>query len=133
MAADGPAQDGAHSEGLLRSLRNLAATLIALARTRLELLAAELEDERLRLLELVAWGCAAAFLLALGMVMLTVFVLLVFWDVNRILAAFLLAAGYLAAGVALGLHVRNKAREKSRLFSASLAELAKDRDRLTSR
>lgn len=133
MAAEDPAQQGAQSEGLLRSLRNLLASLIALARTRLELLSTELEDERLRFLQLLALACAAAFFLALGAVMLTVFVLALFWDVNRVLAAFLLAVGWLALGVVLGIQVRNKAREKSRLFAASLAELAKDRDQLTSR
>lgn len=133
MAAEDPAQQGAQSEGLLRSLRSLLASLIALARTRLELLSTELEDERLRFLQLLAWACAAALFLALGAVMLNVFVLALFWDVNRVLAAFLLAVGWLALGVVLGIHVRNKAREKSRLFAASLAELAKDRDQLTSR
>lgn len=133
MAAEEPARDSAQSEGVLHSLRTLLATLIALARTRLELLSTELEDEKLRVLQLVVWGCAAAFFLALGVVMLTVFVLIVFWDVNRVLTAFLLAAGYLAVGIALGVHVRNRAREKSRLFAASLAELSKDHDQLSSR
>ena len=131
MAAEDPERDEAQSEGLLQSLRKLAGTLIALARTRLELLGTELEGERLRLLELLAWACAAAFFLALGAVMLAVFVLVLFWDVNRVLAAFLLAAGCLGLGAVLGIHVRNKAREKSRLFAASLAELAKDRDQLS--
>jgi uncharacterized membrane protein YqjE len=133
MAAEEPAQSSAQSEGLLQSLRTLLATLIALARTRLELLSTELEDEKLRILQLLVWACAAAFFVALGVVMLTVFVLIVFWDVNRVLTAFALAAGYLALGVAFGIRVRNLAREKSRLFAASLAELAKDRERLTSR
>lgn len=133
MAADESARDGAQPEGLLQSLRTLLATLIALARTRLELLATEIEDEKLRLAQLIAWACAAAILLALGLVMLSVFVLLLFWDHNRVLAAFAIAAVYLVLGAVIGIHVRNRAREKSRLFAASLAELAKDRDRLTSR
>ncbi|HXF67269.1 MAG TPA: phage holin family protein [Burkholderiales bacterium] len=124
---------GAPGTGILHSLRNLAATLVALLHTRLELLATELEEERLRLAQIVLWGCIAAAFLLLGAVMLTVFVVVLFWDTQRVLTTGLLAALYLALGIAAAFAARARARRRSRLFSASLAELAKDREDLGAR
>ncbi len=131
MAQEQSSPGAAPPGGLVQSLRKLAATLVALVQTRLELLATEIEEERLRFLQLLLWGCVALFFLALGVVMLTFFVVVLLWNTDRVLVTFLLAAIYLAIGAALALFVRNKARARSKLFSASLAELAKDRDQLT--
>lgn len=133
MTAEGRTPDESQPPGLLRSLRTFAATLVEVARTRLELLAAEFEDERLRILQLVLWLGVALFFMAMAVIMLTVFVLILFWDSHRVLAAFLLAAAYFAVAVVAAVRVRNQARVKSRLFAASLAELAKDREELTPR
>lgn len=116
----------------MRSLRELAATLIEAAHTRLELVATEIEEERLRILQLLLWGALSLFFIALGVVMLTFFVVLLFWSTERVLATFIIAVVYLLVGAALAFRVRAKAR-RSRLFGATLAELDKDRDRLISR
>ena len=119
--------------GLLQSLRNLLATLVALLQTRLELLATELEEERLRIGQVLLWGCVALVFLVLGAVMLTLFLVVLFWDTHRVLVSGLLALTYLAIGVAAAWMARSRAQARSRLFSASLAELGKDREHLTSR
>lgn len=123
----------AKSRGLLESLRELAASAIALVHTRLELLATELEEERLRLMRLLAWGCVAVFFLSLGAVMLTLFVVAAFWETHRLLVLGAAAGLYLAAGIAAALALRNAARARSRLFSATLAELEHDRKDLSGR
>lgn len=122
----------ARSPGLFASLRNLAATLIATAQTRLELLSAEVEEERLRLLQLLLTAFIALFFFALGIVMLTLAVATLFWDTHRVLVMILFAVLYLGIGAIFGLVVRSRARGKSKLFSASIAELAKDRQQLAS-
>jgi len=124
---------GGETPGLLQSLRNFAATLVALLRTRLDLLATELEEERLRLARALLWGCVALVFLVLGVVMLTFFVVALFWDTHRVLVSGLLALIYLAIGVAAALVARSRAQARSKLFSASLAELTRDREQLTSR
>ncbi|MBM3357853.1 MAG: phage holin family protein [Betaproteobacteria bacterium] len=126
-------RDAEQAGGLLQSLRGLAANVIALVHTRLELLAAEVEEERLRLIELLFWGCVAVFFLSLGVLMATLFVLLLFWDTHRLLISAMFAASYLAVGVVAVLAARNRARARARLFSTSLAELEKDRTELTPR
>lgn len=118
--------------GLLASLRALAANAVGLLRTRFELLAAELEEERLRVTQIVFFGALALVFCVLGVLLLTLFLILLFWDTHRLLVTGMLAAGYLGIAAGLGLAARGKARAKSTLFSASLAELAKDRDRLAS-
>jgi uncharacterized membrane protein YqjE len=127
---ESPAQE-AQPAGLLHSLRTLLATLTVTARTRGELLQVELEEERLRIAGIAIFALAAAFFLALAVVVLTFFLLLLFWDSNRLLAAGLIALAYLIIGLICANVARQRARVKSKLFAASLAELAKDGERLT--
>ena len=124
---------GGQAPGLLQSLRNFAATLVALLQTRLELLSTELEEERLRLSQALLWACVALAFFVLGVVMLTLFLVVLFWDAHRVLVSGLLAFIYLAIGFAAAFAARDRMRGRSKLFSASLAELAKDREQLTSR
>lgn len=133
MAADAPEAGSARRAGLLESLRNLISGVIGIAQTRLELLATELEEERVRLGRVLLLGAIAFVAAALGMLAVTLFVIFLFWETHRVLAAGLLAAGYFTVAVAFGLAAKRGASGKSRLFSGSIAELAKDRDRLTPR
>ena len=114
--------------GLLASLRRLLASALKLAETRLELLVTELEEERLHLLVLVAYGVAAFFLLGIGTLFLVIFITVALWDSNRLLALGGFTALFLAAGaVTVYLAVRH-AHTRKRFFASSLAELGRDRD-----
>lgn len=118
------------SGGLYASLRGLIATAIGLLRTRLELLATELEEEKLRLLSIVMYGAAAIFMLGVGVVLLAIFVTVLFWDSHRLLVMGGLTAIFLLCGFGFLLLVQRQVRAGSRLFSASLAEMAQDRQAL---
>jgi len=124
------AQSRPSSGGLLQSLRNLAATLVAVLQTRLELLILEFEEERVRLGRLLALAIVAVFFLSLAVLMFTMFVVVLFWDSYRLPAIGMLAVIYLVAGGAAAVAARRQAAMRSRLFSSSLAELVKDRQRL---
>lgn len=124
--------DAARPGGLFASLKGLLVTGLGLARTRLELLVTELEEEKARLLGLIVYGAAAFVLLAAGLIFLAIFLTVLFWDSNRLLVlgvitALFLGGGGVALTVCLGL-----ARSRSRLFAASLAELERDRAALGS-
>lgn len=120
--------------GIVQSLRNLAATLVALLRTRAELLVTELEEERIRLLQLLFWAAGALFLLGVGILLLTILLVAVFWDSShRVTTIVALAGVFLAAGIGAAIGVRNRMHARPRLFSASLDELARDKDQLTPR
>jgi uncharacterized membrane protein YqjE len=122
---------GASPTGLFSSLRGLLATLIGTARTRLELLQVELEEEKLRLAGIGVMAVAALFFLVLAILVLTFFVILLFWDTHRVMATGLVALTYLIAGLGCAAAARQRANTKSRLFAASLAQLDADRERLT--
>jgi len=119
--------------GLFDSLKGLAATLVALAHTRLDLLATDLEEEREQLVSALVMLLVALFCLGVGVVLLAILIAVVFWDSYRLLALAGLTGIFLAGGAAAFGFARHKLRTKPRLFAASLAELAKDRQQLTHR
>jgi uncharacterized membrane protein YqjE len=127
-----PSSGGAGS-GILQSLRNLAATLVAILQTRVELLVTELEEERMRLLQLLFWIAGAIFFLAVGVLLLVILLVAIFWESHRLTAIVALASVFLAAGAGMSVAVRNRMRERPRLFPASRDELANDRDQLASK
>lgn len=130
--ADDARDSEASRAGLFASLKGLVGTTVALLQNRLQLLGVELAEERLRLLSLVTYGAIALICLSAGLVFLAVFLTVLFWDSHRLLALGIFSAMFLAAGgVALAVAMRH-ARAGSNLFAASLAELRKDRDVLTS-
>ena len=115
---------------MLAALRRLGSTAVELLYTRLELLATELEEERNRVLRLLLLTAAAGFFLVLGIILLTLFIIIVAWDAHRVLAAGLLTAGYFAIGGIFAISARNALKTHGKLFAATLAELKKDRDGL---
>jgi len=126
MQDNGPA--GTDRPRLFASAKGAARTALTLGLNRLQLLGVELDEESTRLLSLLAYGAVALIAIAAGLVFLAVFLTVLFWDSNRLLAlgvfsALFLGIGAMAAVVALGY-----ARRKSVLFAASLAELRKDRE-----
>jgi len=127
------ADDPGHTESLLESLRGLAKTFVALVQTRIEIFASEIDEERTRLARIIVLGVTAAFCGGLALVLLVLLIVVVFWDVNRLLAigaiAGLFAAGALAALVSL----RNAVRQRPKFLSATLAELRKDEKELERR
>ena len=118
------------STGLLESLKRMTGTLLAIFQTRLDLLSNEIEEERLRIGQMLLYGSIALFFFGLSIVFLTIFIVAVFWDGYRleVLASF--TGMYLIAGLLALSAQRRIAKSKSKLFSASLDELAKDREQL---
>ena len=112
--------------GLLLSLRNLARTLLAAGQTRLEILATELEEERLHLEQLLLLGLAAAACLGMGVLLLVLFVVAYFWDTHRLESIAVLAGAFLACGAALAFTLRSTARARGKPFAATRGEFARD-------
>lgn len=114
------------SPGLFSSLRGFATTSVALLRTRFELLKVEAQEEVSRIIGLLLWGSAGVLLGIAGLVFLAVFLTVLVWDSQRLLALGIFSALFLAAaGVAIAIALR-LARQGSQLFAASLAELRRD-------
>jgi len=112
--------------GIFDTIRTFMASWVALIRTRVELLSLEVEEQREWLEHVVIWGVATLFCLCLGLVLLTLFVVVCFWDTYRLWVLGGFAVLYLGGGVGLALFMRNKMRARPRLFASTAAELGKD-------
>lgn len=112
--------------GLFGSLRSLLSHSLELARTRLELLVAELEEEKSRLLRVLAYGAVAFFMLGAGIVFFAMFLTVLLWEDHRLLTLGLLTLMFFGVGTsALALAWRST-RSRSGFLAATLGELAQD-------
>jgi uncharacterized membrane protein YqjE len=118
------------SGGLLESLKRLVGTVLAIIQTRIELLSNEFEDERLRIRQMLLYGSFAFFCFGLTIMLLTVFIVVACWDNYRLQVLGGMTTLFFVAGILSWIALRRVVREKSRLFSTSLAELQNDRDHL---
>ena len=116
--------------GLFDSLKTLSGSLVSLVQTRLELLSTDIAEERVHLTRLLVLGLLALFSFGVGVVLLAMLIVVVFWDTHRLAALGGLTGFFLAAGAGLVAFALHKARTRPRLFEASLAELSKDRQHL---
>lgn len=114
----------------MESVRQLLSTLTSIVSTRLELLGNELHEERLHLSQMLLLALTALFCFGMGVLLLTIFIVVLLWDDHRLAALGALCAFFLAAGTLLTITLRGRVHAKPRLFSASLAELANDREHL---
>lgn len=118
--------------GLFESLKTLSGSLIAIVHTRLELLSNDIAEERAHLTTLLVLGLVALFCLGVGVVLLTILIAVAFWESHRLAALGGLTGFFLVVGAGLVWLAMHKARTRPRLFEASLAELSRDRQRLSS-
>lgn len=122
--ADMPGSDAA-PRGLFASLKQTIATRVAIGKTRAELLITEIEEEKLRLMSLWSKAIGAAFMLAIGVVLLVFWLALAFWE-QRVLVFGLASLLFIGGGLWLVASLKAQARRPSKLFHASLAELEQD-------
>jgi len=123
-----PGADG--SPSFLQGLKVLLASLSSAFHTRLEILVTELEEERERLKQTLVLTLVIFFGLSFGLILLTIFIVAIFWERGWIVAIGSLAAIYLGIGVVAAMKLRSALLTRPGLFPATLSELGKDRDRV---
>ncbi|NMG66449.1 hypothetical protein GPA19_16005 [Azoarcus indigens] len=112
---------------LADSLRGILDAGLHAVQTRLELLGVELQEEKLRLAALLLNTVLAAVLLGFGLVFLVIFLTVLLWDDYRLLALGLATVILFGGGLFTAANAARELRRGSSLFSASLAELRRDR------
>jgi len=115
------------NEGLIASIQNLAGTLISIFQTRLELVRVEIEEGRQHLIRLLAVALFSIFCLCMGVFLLTILLIVLFWDTHRVLVIGLMTVAFLAVGSAFWVMTLNTLKRMPKMFEASLAELLRDR------
>ena len=73
------------------------------------------------------WTIVALLAALIGLFMLGLVIIFIFWDTHRILASIGVTGGLMLIAVIAALVLRAKIRGRPRLFDATLTELAKDR------
>jgi len=116
----------------LHWIKTALAVLSSIVHTRLELFAAELEEERERLKQTLVLTLLVFFGLSFGIVLFTIFLVALLWDNGWIAAIGVLSGVYLAVGIGAALKLRSAFLTRPGLFPATLAELGKDRNQLRS-
>ena len=112
---------------LAESLHGIVDAGLQTVQARLELLAIELQEEKLRLTGLALNTVLAGLLLGFGLMFLMVFLTVLFWDEHRLLALGISTAICLIGGLLAASKAAHAFRSGTKLFSASLAELTRDR------
>ncbi|HYC46128.1 MAG TPA: phage holin family protein [Burkholderiales bacterium] len=129
MALQGPrAAAPRSSPGLLASVKRLGATFVATLHSRIELIAHEFERERIRVTRLLLLAVAALFFLLLGAMTATMFVIVLFWDSQRLVVIGFLTVLYVGLGAGLLLFTKTEAARSKRPFSSTVEQLRKDRE-----
>jgi uncharacterized membrane protein YqjE len=127
MGPGEPRSGSEHPLGLLASIRQFGATIVALIHTRIELLTTELEEELQRGVIILAWTMLALFFGALAVLMVAVTLLIIFWDDHRVLVAVLITAAFIAITGVMAAVARMRIIAKPRFMAASIEELKRDR------
>lgn len=112
---------------LRHSIGELAATLMSIVRTRLELFALEAAGQKSHLVLILGLAFGALLFVTLAVLVFSIAVALYFWPSDhRYTALFCLALIYAVAGLVLFLLVRRSLLRASMPFAATLEELQRD-------
>jgi uncharacterized membrane protein YqjE len=114
------------TDGIVRSGRRMLAILVSMIRTRLNLLAVELIQEKSRIWLLLVLTLLALIFASMALLALSLLVVAAFWEENRLLAIGGLSAFYVVATIVTLVVLRQKAKIGSNLFAGTLSELSKD-------
>ena len=121
-------QSSAPPAGIFDAFRSFVATWVAVIKTRVDLVSAELEEQREWMQRLVILAVASMFCLSIGLLVFTLFVVMIFWD-NAQLRLVILGAFsvlYLGGGIVLGVMLRKSLKARPRIFTTTSEELTKD-------
>jgi len=112
------------------SIGRLGAALADALRTRLELAATEIEEELLRVGLLLLGGLTALLCFICALATVAVLIIAAAWDSYRLQSIGILAGVFLLFSIVAALLTQRGIKRHPRLFSSTVRELERDRDRL---
>ena len=112
--------------GVLAAAGRIAANVVAMIGTRLELAAVEFQEDARRLLGYLAWTLLAVFLAGGAFMLVALFVIVLFWDDYRLQAIGGMAALFAAVAGLIVMKVKSGLNKQATPFSTTLAELRND-------
>lgn len=116
---------GGENGRLFAALKNIAITVLASGKTRLELFGNEIEDEKLRAINLVLMTQGMVFCFGVGTLFTVAFLTVLFWD-NRLLVLSASAALFVILGGVFFALFKRLINRPEKAFASSIAELKED-------
>lgn len=112
-------------EGLFATLKNIPVTLLSIGQTRLELLANEVEAQKLTLLRMWLLAQSMLFCAAVGGLLVVALVALLLWE-QRVVVVAVFAAAFVLAAALFYRALMRIVNAPEPAFAATLAELKED-------
>ena len=116
--------------GLASALSPLAATALAMVRTRLELATVEFTEERERAKEMLLLLFSTVLVVLFALLFASIFVIAYFWDSYRLTAVGAVTGFYLVLAVIFLVRLKQRMDEKHSPFTATLSQLEEDAEAL---
>jgi len=118
--------DSQRDGGISGALSRFAGSVVALLRTRVELATVEFHEESERAKEMLFLVVLTTSLGLFALLFVSLFVIVYFWDSNRLAAAGAVAVFYIVVAVAAFVRLRQRLSSRASPFAATLAELEHD-------
>ncbi len=113
-------------DGLLAPVMRLLKTFASLLENRIELLLVEVQEERMRLVEALLLAAAGIVAALMTLILITMTVVVIFWETHRVLVLVLFTLVYATAAVVVFRALRSRLNRRQ-AFSATLDQIKKDR------
>lgn len=113
--------------GILGSLRAFCDGLLASGAQRLELLSVELQEEKLRLIQIFMWISAVVFTGMMAITFASLVLVYAFWESARLAVLGGLALFYAVTFIAVIIAFRRYLARQPQPFAATISELGADR------
>ena len=114
---------------LMDSFRRVFDTFIHSVETRLDLFALELQEEKIRFVHIVLWLCAAVFMTALALVMITLTIVVAVGEEHKVLAMTICSGVYLLLAGISGNKLYQCLYKSEQPFAETISQLKQDRNR----
>ncbi|MEM6884122.1 MAG: phage holin family protein [Verrucomicrobiota bacterium] len=114
---------------LMEAFRRAFDSFIQSVETRLDLFTLELQEEKIRFVHIVLWLCAAVFLTAISLVMVTMTIVVIAGEEHKTLAMVVCSALYVIGAIISGSKLYQNLYHAEQPFSETISQLKQDRDR----
>lgn len=111
---------------LLESIKGLGETLIEVMRIKIEILSLDIKESRIRFISLLMLGVFSLLLLSLGIILGVFWLIIAFWESDRLLIMGVLSGVILFSGMLMLTVFLWKLKHSPEPFESSISELNKD-------
>jgi uncharacterized membrane protein YqjE len=119
--------------GLFASLRRLIDSALALVQNRFEVFTVELQEEKIRLVDLLLRAVVVVVLGFMTLIAATALVVVWFWDSSPVAALAIVTLLYGLTAAGMGYSLKQRLQNNPPPFAGTLAEFKKDRECLGKR